>query len=57
MAPTVYVSDMASNPNRSHLHPDTLDDLLGESLQATCITLTRSYIKPSEFIQSPQEIL
>jgi len=32
MAPTVYVSDLVSNPSRSHLNPDNLDDFLGESV-------------------------
>jgi hypothetical protein len=63
MAPTVYVSDMASNPSRSHQYQDTLDDVLGESLQATFITLTLPLEffeldhQLGEFIRSPQEIL
>lgn len=33
MAPTVYVSDLISNPSRSHLNPDTLDDFLEGGLR------------------------
>jgi hypothetical protein len=38
MAPTVYVSDLVSNPSRSHLYPDTLDNFLGESVLSSART-------------------
>ncbi|XP_069685386.1 uncharacterized protein Cipc [Periplaneta americana] len=33
MAPTVYVAELSSNPGRSHLYPDTLDDILEGGLR------------------------
>jgi len=61
MAPTVYVSDLVSNPSRSHIYPDTLDDFLGESVPSSTKAfpsiLKQSRIKLDPLIFMQQEPL